>query len=87
MRNEEVEKLAEAITPDPEKQKWLRRVIWSVSGQVWIIPDFTLKACGHRALRGMLRRRRNTAEEMLNLLKEAAGIKTTPRSVDNHKID
>jgi len=82
----EVVSIAEQITPDPEKQKWLRQAIRDVSGMTWIIPDAQLDGCTNEVLRGMLRRKTNSAEAVLNSLREAAGIKVRPYIVDSDPI-
>jgi len=78
----DVEKIASEITQDPEKQKWLKYALRELSGATWIIPDETLRVARHGALRGMLRRKRNSCEHVLNCLRQAAGIKTRLDDID-----
>ncbi len=72
MRNLQIEQIAEGITDDKEKQVWLKRVISELYNASWILPDETLRVVKRPKLWGMIRRRRNQAEFILEMLKKAS---------------
>lgn len=82
MLEKEVELIASELTSDPKKQNLIKIALRELSGATWIVPDETLRVVRHGALRGMLRRKRNSCEFILNCLKEAAGLKTRLDDLD-----